>query len=317
MSYDIKVSVFCTAYNHAKYIRNALEGFVMQKTNFAFEVIVHDDASTDGTADIIREYEKKYPNIIKPIYQKENQYSKGIKITKTFLLPKAKGEYFAWCEGDDCWLDPLKLQKQVDFLDANPEYSMCSHRVEFRELSKNRSFYIPKIKKTRDFSADEIIRGGALFHITSIMIRSELNRKKPKVFETGWFGDIQLYIYGAICGKVRVFKDVMSAYNHGVEGSWSLASEDSERKRNHIEKRIAMYEAVNKYYDYKYNEAFLHVITRERFNIDLKNNDKIALKKPEYKEFLKTYRKSKFLGELKTRFPFLAKVKGFIFKISK
>lgn len=317
MNCDIKVTVFCTTYNHEKYIRNALEGFVMQKTNFPFEVLVHDDASTDSTADIIREYEKKYPNIIKPIYQTENQYSKGVKIKKTFLIPIARGEYFAWCEGDDCWLDPLKLQKQVDFLDANPEYSMCSHRVEFRKLRSNGISYIPKIKESRDFSAKEIIRGGALFHITSIMIRSDLYKKKPIVFETGWFGDIQLYIYGAICGKVRVFKDVMSAYNHGVEGSWTLAPEDSERKRNHSEIKIAMFEAVNEYYNYKYNDDFLYAITRERFNIDLKKNDKRLLKRPEYREFLKTYKKSKFLGELKTRLPFLIKIKGLVLKTFK
>jgi glycosyltransferase involved in cell wall biosynthesis len=101
---------------------------MMQKTNFLFEVLVHDDASTDGTVDIIREYETKYPDIIKPIYQTENQYSKGISISPTYQFPRAKGKYIALCEGDDYWTDPLKLQKQVDFLEANPTYSLCSCR---------------------------------------------------------------------------------------------------------------------------------------------------------------------------------------------
>lgn len=115
------VSIICTAYNHGPFIRQCLDGFMMQKTNFPFEVLVHDDASTDNTAEIIREYEDKYPDIIKPIYQTENQYSKGVKIGLTYLYPNAKGKYIAECEGDDYWTDPLKLQKQVDFLEANLE----------------------------------------------------------------------------------------------------------------------------------------------------------------------------------------------------
>ena len=114
---EILVSICCITYNHEKYIRDAIEGFLMQKTDFPFEVLIHDDASTDGTADIIREYETKYPDIIKPIYQTENQYSKGIKISATYNYPRAKGKYIALCEGDDYWIDPYKLQKQVDFLE--------------------------------------------------------------------------------------------------------------------------------------------------------------------------------------------------------
>ena len=105
---QIVVSIQCLTYNHAPYIRQCLDGFVMQKTNFRFEAIIHDDASTDGTQEIIREYEKKYPDIIKPIYQKENQYSKGIPGYITNIISsKCKGKYFALCEGDDFWIDPL------------------------------------------------------------------------------------------------------------------------------------------------------------------------------------------------------------------
>ena len=121
---DPLVSVYCLTYNHAKYIKDALEGFVHQKTNFQFEVIVHDDASTDGTADIIKDYARKYPDIIVPIYQNENQYSKKVPITRTFVLPILKGKYYAACEGDDFWCDENKLQKQVDWLENNPEYSL-------------------------------------------------------------------------------------------------------------------------------------------------------------------------------------------------
>ena len=125
-SQEILVSVCCAAYNHSAYIRQCLDGFIMQKTNFRFDVLIHDDASTDGTQDIIREYEMKHPDIIKPIYQTENQYCKGGKISLRFNIPRAKGKYIAFCEGDDYWIDPLKLQKQVYFMEANPICNICS-----------------------------------------------------------------------------------------------------------------------------------------------------------------------------------------------
>ena len=116
------VSICCITYNHEAYIEDALEGFLIQETDFPFEILIHDDASIDGTADIIREYEAEYSNLIKPIYQKENQYSKRVDIFKTFLYPRAKGEYIAVCEGDDYWTDPNKLQLQAQFLLSNLEY---------------------------------------------------------------------------------------------------------------------------------------------------------------------------------------------------
>ncbi len=135
MEDEIKVSVYCLAYNHAEYIRKTLEGFVMQKTNFKFEVFVHDDASTDETATIIKEYAEKYPDIIKPIFQTENQYSKKIGIVKTFIYPLMRGKYIACCEGDDYWTDENKLQIQADILDNNNNISLVTHKV--RMISEN------------------------------------------------------------------------------------------------------------------------------------------------------------------------------------
>ena len=125
------VVIQCMVYNHNPYIKDALEGFVMQKTNFPFVAIVHDDASTDGTADIIREYAEKYSNIIIPIFEKENQYSKkddslGRIMNEAINATGAK--YVAICEGDDYWTDPYKLQKQVDILEANKKLSLTCHR---------------------------------------------------------------------------------------------------------------------------------------------------------------------------------------------
>lgn len=130
------VSIKCIAYNQVSYIRQCLEGFVMQKTNFKFEAIIMDDASTDGTQDIIREFEEKYPTIIKPIYLKENLFGTGKK--KEIWKAKLKGEYVAVCEGDDFWTDPFKLQKQIDFLEAHPEFNLCTckYDIKYEESGK-------------------------------------------------------------------------------------------------------------------------------------------------------------------------------------
>lgn len=127
----LMVTIRCITYNHEPYIRQCLEGFVMQKTNFRFEAIVHDDVSTDGTADIIREYAEKYPDIIKPIYETENQYSKRDGSLRRIMDAHTHGKYVAICEGDDYWIDPLKLQKQVDFLENHSDYGMCYTKVRY------------------------------------------------------------------------------------------------------------------------------------------------------------------------------------------
>lgn len=129
------VSICCITYNHAPYIRKALDGFLMQEPPTGvnadeswYEILIHDDASTDGTTDIIREYTVKYPNKIFPLYEIENQYSQGKEnIIDMYNFGRAKGTYIAYCEGDDYWTDSLKLRKQVDFMESHPDYSVCFH----------------------------------------------------------------------------------------------------------------------------------------------------------------------------------------------
>ncbi|MBE6797085.1 MAG: glycosyltransferase family 2 protein [Ruminococcaceae bacterium] len=312
MNEKIKVSVFCLAYNHEKYIRNALEGFVKQKTNFAYEVLIHDDASTDNTAKIIKEYEEKYPNIIKPIYQTENQYSQGIKISKKYILPRAKGKYFAWCEGDDYWTDPLKLQKQVDFLENNPEYSTCAHRVKMITIDNGWEAIIPKIDEAKEFSVDEIIRGGALFQMSSLVMRKCVYEKKPSCFSAKGFGDIQLYIHGAASGKFMVLGDVMSVYNHGTEGSWTKRTKGiTDAEVLHTSEKIKMFTVMNEYYEKKYDQSIQYALNREYFNLAKHRGAKKEMRKPEYREFYNKYRKEKVKAFLRNVFPWLSAVRKF------
>ena len=130
MNEDIKVSVYTACYNHAKYIRKCLDSLLMQKTSFKYEIIIIDDCSTDGTKEIIAEYAKEYPDIVKPIFNKENLYSKRIKKFKNFVLPRVRGKYIAYCEGDDFWTDENKLQLQFEAMEKHPECLICVHRVQ-------------------------------------------------------------------------------------------------------------------------------------------------------------------------------------------
>lgn len=204
------VSISCITYNHEPYIVQALDGFLMQKTSFPFEVLVHDDASTDRTADIIREYEKKFPKIIKPIYQKENQYSKGFtSVTATWNFPRAQGKYMALCEGDDYWIDENKLQMQVDFLENNPEYGMCY--TNFNLVSEKSKNIKQKALDTKKWNLKNWIISPGYTCPPSWCFRKELIKKIPKIDSCdGTFIYFAVFLYNT---KVHCFKNsVTSCY---------------------------------------------------------------------------------------------------------
>ena len=165
---SLMVTIRCLTYNHEQYIRQCLDGFVMQKTNFRFEAIVHDDASTDGTVEIIREYAEKYPDIIKPIFETENQYSKRDGSIGRIMNEHTHGKYIAICEGDDYWTDPYKLQKQVDFLESHPDYVMCSHRHNDYIQETGEMLYDRSMNET-DYDLKSLIRGELHFHPFTVM----------------------------------------------------------------------------------------------------------------------------------------------------
>src|SRR5690606_24467927 len=165
-----KVTVACITFNHAPYILKCLEGIFMQVCDFDFEVIIHDDCSTDGTQDIIKEYVRPYKDKVRLILQDVNQYSQGKKPLIDFILPVARGKYIAFCEGDDYWTDPLKLQKQVDFLEKHPNLSFCSHEVE--RITENDELLMSSEEKTEVlyFERDKIVQN--YFPTLSLVFRN-------------------------------------------------------------------------------------------------------------------------------------------------
>lgn len=158
------VSISCLTYNHAKYISQCLDGFLMQETEFPYEILIHDDASTDGTEEIIREYQAKYPLIIRPIYEEENQWLKGRRGSPEFNFPRAKGKYIALCEGDDYWTDSSKLQQQVEILENNPSLSATCHDTS---LIANSSVVAAssRLGHTGPCDVDVIVRDGTPYLI--------------------------------------------------------------------------------------------------------------------------------------------------------
>ncbi len=208
------VSVCCLTYNHVKYVGQCLEGFACQKTNFPFEILIHDDASQDDTQNVILEFAAKYDSeVVKPICQKINQFSQGISPLRQILLPRVKGKYIALCEGDDYWTDPLKLQKQVDFLEAHPEYGMCyTQCVSYRQNTG-------KFDRTPwggpNESLESLLRMNTVPTLT-VMFRADLLRAyvaEIRPHERDWLmGDYPMWLYFAGNSKIKFLNATTGVY---------------------------------------------------------------------------------------------------------
>ena len=220
----VKLSILCTAYNHENYIRQTLDGFLMQKTDFEYEVLIHDDASTDNTQDIIKEYEEKYPDIIKPIYQSENKWTgEGLNPQFKYNIPRVQGEYIAFCDGDDYWTDPNKLQKQVDFLEKHTDYVICAHQCEFKFEGIDPKKFPHPYKKCGEIKHDELFYNH-YFPTSSLVWRwderckTDLLAEVPKnILPIDWYMDLLM----SKKGKMFVLQDVMSVYRINKTSLWS------------------------------------------------------------------------------------------------
>ena len=288
MKQNIAVSIICNTYNHEKYICRALESFLMQKTNFDFEVLVHDDASTDGTAQIIREYEKKYPDIIFPIYQHENQYSKDVKINHTFQYPRVRGKYIAMCEGDDYWIDSQKLQKQYDAMEKCPEVDICAHGAILLRDDKEVGCVVPSKQKVV-FSTAEVINGGGGFVATgSLFYRASLEHEKCPAFREKISFDYTMQIHGALRGGMLFLPDKMSVYRLATESSWTVRMRsDSKKRAEHFSTVIEALEQLDRDTNYIYSKIVQEKILGTSFNLNYLEKNYRTLLTKKYKNVLK------------------------------
>ncbi|MBQ7868288.1 MAG: glycosyltransferase [Clostridia bacterium] len=258
------VSICTTTYNHARYLRQTLDSFLMQKCDFPFEILVHDDVSTDGTIDILREYAQKYPDIVKPLFEEENQYSKGVPINETFNFPRAQGKYIALCEGDDYWCDETKLARQIAHMEADPECTFCFTNGYIHDengVAPDRKF-IPYYESEREhytgesacYSLDEIARL-SFIPTASFVFRVDALRRLPDTFSKECqHGDLRMKLFLTAAGHAWYEHVYGCVYRENVSGSamqiWK------KEKRDQLYRRCStVVEMVNDVNDYSRGTA--------------------------------------------------------------
>jgi len=270
MKKDIMVSINCLSYNHIHYISDAIESFLSQKTTFNFEILIHDDASTDGTQKIIEEYEKKYPQIVKPIYQKTNQQKLGVKkIDYKYNFLRSDGKYIALCEGDDFWTSPYKLQKQFDYMENNNDCSLCCHAT-----------YIIKENK-KCIGKKQISRQNCKFNLEDLFLRQKLNFSTSSIFyRKRFFSELPYFYYDCPVGDfpIKLFlltngygyymNDLMSVYRENVNGSWT--SRIAKKPKKYAEHNLSMIKFLSdfdRYTNYRYSESIKAEVKKRKNKI--------------------------------------------------
>lgn len=248
------VSICCITYNHVNYIKDAIEGFLIQKTTFPVEIIIHDDASTDGTVDIIKFYVDKNPNLILPIFQTENQYSKRQgSIFARFIRPRARGKYIAICEGDDYWTDPYKLQKQVDFLEANEEFGLAHGDCNFYfeeggkwKYNANENLTNKNIITNKEELFYQLVNDSYKIRTATVVFKRKLLEEIKPNSITFLMGDTPLWLDFSQLAKFKYFDEVFSVYR--------VIGESASRSKNLIKQNrfnLSMGE-MRVYYSKKY-----------------------------------------------------------------
>ncbi len=243
------ISVCMITYNHEKFISQAIEGILMQRVEVPIELIIGDDCSTDNTRMICIDYKKKYPKIVKLRFPENNQ---GVMKNFTDCLNSCSGEYIALCEGDDYWIDPLKLQKQFSFMQKNDTYSMCCHNsiVLYEENKLLKSFNNILIDK--DLNLYEIVRSW-IIPTASIFFRNNNVLPLPSWANSIYSGDLTLTLFLINSGKIHFINSYMSVYRkHNTESSVSFIA----KKKNTFvnDQHIILLESFNKETNYIYND---------------------------------------------------------------
>ena len=256
----VNVSICCLTYNHEKYVKQALNSLLNQKCTYSFEILINDDASSDQTVSIIKEFELKYPNLIRPIYQSENQRSKiGGGMNPAFNFNRAKGKYLAFCEGDDFWSSTDKLQKQVDFLENNKDYGAVV--TDYNKVDENGHYIIPDFLK--NYYSEKLSRDLKLksfFHeeikrmrtITALIRKSAINDLLIKGFLKNCPGDTQIFTHLICKSKVYLLLETTSSYrvlNESVSHTSSY-----QKKQNFLNSYIRYMEYAVHFYKMKNSE---------------------------------------------------------------
>lgn len=224
------VSICCLTYNHATFLRDALDSFLRQKTDFSYEILIHDDASTDGTQEILRSYEREYPSIVHVFYEATNQYGKGTYPGGYFhgcLAAQAHGKYIALCEGDDYWCDENKLQDQVNYLERHPETVSVCHAAKVIDGQSGESLGLMGMGDvSRVLTASEVITKWNI-PTASRVYRRSINDEYVRNWDFEKpVGDFPAAVFELTKGDMYYDAKPMSVYRYRAPGSWTSSMLD-------------------------------------------------------------------------------------------
>jgi len=252
------VGVFMVTYNHEKYIAKSIEGILAQKTNFRFKLFIGEDCSKDNTKSICLSYAEKYPDIVEVISTEKNSIKQNIdNVWKAIFSWGAR--YVAICEGDDYWIDTYKLQKQADFLDANPDFSMCFSDVDVvDEMGWNHpdEHYWPSLKNDVLTIDDFILMGKSVIPTATLFFRNIFSYPMPALYRNAISGDIALHLLLADKGKAKYFREKTAVYRNHSTGI--TKSKEVIEKAN--EALFRLFNEFDEYTGFKYKAVF-----RKRF----------------------------------------------------
>jgi len=292
------VSISLVAFNQGAFIRQAIESCLMQEVNFEYQIIIHDDASSDDTSQIIMEFAEKYPEKIIPIIQTENQWSKGVEIIDKFIIPKANSKYIAFLESDDYWIEPHKLQTQIDFLENNPDIAMCFTATKRIFPNSTKS---PKLKRYKKHDAvcieKDVIRwGGSLVDMCSAVVRRSIFDDAPDWYYQAQTWDLTVPLLSLLHGKVYYLDNVSAVYRYLVSGSWTQKNvrEYERRKRNRM-KVVRVTDGFDHETEQQYHRFVQGRLTPLIIEV-------LLLSKKEDEDFPKLYSRLSFFSKLEYHF---------------
>ena len=266
MEDSFEVGVVCLTFNQVDYIAQCLESLVGQKTDFKYRVIVHDDASTDGTSDIARDFAARYPEKVVAIIQEKNVYSRGLSLL-SFTAEYTHGcKYLAICEGDDWWESNSKLQRQYEYMENHPGCSACVHNVRYYDESKQRYVGVtPGCSEDRDYSLDEIIVGGGGLFGSNSFFYKVADSNMPDTYKGWGVGDYPRAIWLGSRGVVHCLKDELSSYRINAKGSWtSRHGSDPKLAKQTNDKIIAGLMKADEALSFSHHEAFMTAVQRQK-----------------------------------------------------
>lgn len=310
---EIMVSICCITYNQEAYVKDTLEGFLKQKTDFLYEVLIHDDASTDKTGEIIRDYAARYPDIIKPILQTENQYSQGLtNISGTFNFPRATGRYIAMCEGDDYWTDELKLQMQIDYMEEHPDCSLCFHSAEVDVLERAVTEHqMRPYQKDRMVTSEEIIGKRSGYPTASLVFRTEMVKELPDFYVQAPIADIPLQLLAAARGYGYYIDRPMCVYRLGGAVSWTSMMKQGDyeaKQKRYFEQMETMYRGFDIHSGKRFHETVEKAIRRLYFLTQVNTKHYDIVLAPTYRNFYKELnRRTRFFIRMENMAPGLYK----------